>query len=69
MTTYAGVSTSFEVGGWKTKVGRCEEAKPQGTRGVRGHAPPPPPEIFEIWSVSDAFSSILAKKLRLLEHC
>ena len=38
-----GVSTSFEVGGWKMKVGGCEEARdqrPRGTRGVRGHAPP-----------------------------
>ena len=64
-----GVSTSFEVGGWKTKVGGCEEARgqrPQGTRGVRGM---PPMEMFEIWSVYDAFSTILAKKLRLLEHC
>ena len=69
----SGVSTSFEVGGWKTKVGGCEEARgqrPRGTRGVWGHAHTHTPwEIFEIWSVSDAFSSILAKKLRLLEHC
>ena len=37
-----GVSTSFEVGGWKTKVGGCDEARgqrPRGTRGVWGHAP------------------------------
>ena len=37
-----GVSTSFEVGGWKTKVGDCDEARsrrPRDTRGVRGQAP------------------------------
>ena len=40
----SGVSTSFEVGGLKTKVGGCEEARgqrPRGTRAVRGHAHPP----------------------------
>ena len=40
---YTGFSTSFEVGGWKTKVGGCEEARgrrARGIRGVRGHAPP-----------------------------
>ena len=39
----AGVSTSFEVGGWKTKVGGCDKARgqrPQDTRGVRGQAHP-----------------------------
>ena len=51
----SGVSTSFEVGGWKMKAGGSDEA-----RGRRK---------FEIWSVCDAFSSNLAKKLRLLEHC
>ena len=39
---YAGVSTSFEVGGWKTKVDGSDEARARrrcGTRGVRGHVP------------------------------
>ena len=39
----SGVSTSFEVGGWKTKVGGCDEVRgqrPRDTRGVRGQAPP-----------------------------
>ena len=69
LNTCTGVSTSFEVGGWKMKVGGCDEVRgqrPRGTRGVQEHAPPW--EIFEIWSICDAFSSILAKKLRLLEH-
>ena len=52
----SGVSTSFEVGGWKTKVGGCEEARgqrPRGTRGVWGHAhTPPPPGKFLKFGVS-----------------
>ena len=41
----------------------------EGPEALGGSGGMLPREIFEIWSVYDAFSSILAKKLRLLEHC
>ena len=40
LSRLAGVSISFDVGGWKMKVGGSDEA-----RGQR-HAPPPPWENF-----------------------
>ena len=66
---WSGVSTSIEVGGWKKKVGGRDEARGQRPRGTRGSGGILPWEIFEIWGICGAFSSILAKKLRLLEHC
>ena len=41
----------------------------EGPEVLGGYGGMLPQEIFEIWSVCDAFFSILAKKLRLLEHC
>ena len=41
----------------------------EGPEAVGGSGGILPREIFEIWGVCGAFSSILAKKLRLLEHC
>ena len=41
----------------------------EGPEVLGGYGGMLPQEIFEIWSVCDAFFSILAKKLRLLKHC